>query len=269
VRAPHTQLSDRGLPAVNFLSPSVFEAIATRSLRRRFVTAGCALSLSLGAGWAMQLMRVNQAEKVLTIAQVEGARLTSQVHALAPVRAYVAAVAKRDHTVQTTMAKEVQVSRVLDGLRAEAPGGVNIETATITVVSSDIAGGVGAPPKAAIVGGANACPGPDPFRTRPAAGCINLTGTADNRSAAGDFVIKLGASSLFVEPFISTTTTAAPTTAASATAAPTTAASATAGPATATSRDSVTFTGSVSISPKALSRRYVDLDRLPASGGNR
>jgi hypothetical protein len=263
VRAPHTQQSDRGLPAVNFLSPSVFEAMATRSLRRRFVTAGFALSLSLGAGWAMQLMRVNQAEQVLTIAQVEGARLTSQVHVLAPVRAYVAAVAKRKHTVQTTMANEVYVSRVLDGLRAEAPGGVKIETATVIVGSSDIAGGVrGAPPKAAIAGGANACPGPDPFRTRPAAGCINLTGTADNRGAAGDFVISLAASSLFVEPFISTTTTAAPTTT-------TTTTTTAAGPTTATSRDSVTFTGSVSISPDALSRRYVDLDRLLVSGGNR
>jgi hypothetical protein len=80
------------------------------------------------------------------------------------------------------------------------------------------------------------CPGPDPFNTRVVVGCITLSGSAANRSAVSDLVIGLGDSELFVEPFISTTTTA--------------------------DGEGVTFTGSVGLSERVFSNRYTDLDKL-------
>lgn len=256
MKIAHTQQTDRGLPSVNFLSPQVFEAIATRRLRRRFATAGCALILFFGAWSVVQAVRVNQAEQILAIAQAEGVQLGAQTRALAPVRAYVSAVDKQKHTVQTAMANEVYVSRVLDGLRASAPDGVNVQTASVAVASPDIAAGAGAP-TGAVAAATGACPGPDPFLIRPAAGCLTMTGSATNRRAVGDFVISLGGSPLFLDPFISATTATVAATSAATTAAT-----------VAAPRDSVTFTGSVSLSPKAFSRRYADLDALLASGGN-
>jgi Tfp pilus assembly protein PilN len=260
---PRRQPPDPLLPTVNFLSPWVFEAIATRRLRRQFVAAGCALILIIGAGWAMQALRVNQAEQVLTVAQAEGAGLGSQTRALAPVRAYVAAVENQKRTVQTAMANEVYVSRILEGLRATAPAGVTVQTAAVIVAAPATVAGASAQTGTAVTAAASDCPGPDPFATRMASGCITLSGSADSRAAVGDFVIRLGRSALFVEPFISTTT--ATTTAA---AAGTSEANAAIETVTKTAA-SVAFTGSVRISPLVLSRRYADLDRLLASGGNR
>ncbi len=65
-------------------------------------------------------------------------------------------------------------------------------------------------------------------------GCITLSGTADSRATVGDFVVNLGHDKLFVEPFISATTTAEGT--------------------------DVVFTGSVGLSEKAFSHRYADID---------
>ena len=236
------------LPVVNILSPSVFEAIATRRLRRRLILAGCAVTLAIGAGWAVQELRVSHARQILTIEQAEGDRLGARTRALAPVRAYVAAVEKQKGTVQSAMAGEVYLSQALEGLRSATPNGVKIESLSVTVAPPvPVAGKTGAaavPAKASgTAAGLSACPGPDPFHTRPVAGCLTLSGSAANRRAVGDFVITLGGSALFVEPFISTTTTAA--------------------------KEGVMFTGSVGMSPNLFSRRYADIDRLLASRADR
>lgn len=243
---------DVALPVVNILSPSVFEAIATRRLRRRLALAGCGVGLVVGAGWAVQELRVSHAHQVLTIEQAEGDRLGARTRALAPVRAYVAAVEQQKRTVQSAMAGEVYLSRALEGLRSATPTGVIIESLSVTVAApapvvgkggSAAAAAAAVPAKApGLAAGVSACPGPDPFNTRPVAGCITLSGSAANRRAVGDFVITLGRSGLFVEPFISTTTTAA--------------------------GEGVMFTGSVGMSPSLFSGRYADLDRLLAGGAD-
>ena len=243
VRLSRKPNSARTLPSVNILSPWVFEAIATRRLRRRFVLAGCALSLLIAAGWVVQELRVNQAEGILTVEQVEGARLSSQTQALAPVRVYVATVEQQKLTVQTAMATEVYFSRVLEGLRATTPDGVVAEAVAVTVAPPAPVVDPGAAAAAPTVGATSACPGPDPFHTLPVVGCIALSGSADTRGVVGEFVINLGGSDLFVEPFISTTT--------------------------ASDGDSVMFTGSVGLSQKVFSERYADLDWLLAPGGDR
>ena len=218
------------VPSVNLLSPWVFEAIATRRLRRRFTFAAAALVLAVGAGWGVQHLRTGQAEQVLAVEQAHTTRLTAQTNELAPVRTYVATVGQQKVLVQGAMANEVLLSRVLTGLHNATPSGARVETTGITLSPPPPAAGA----QAAAVTAVSPCPGPDPFHTRVVVGCITLSGTADSRATVGDFVVNLGDDKLFVEPFISATTTAEDT--------------------------DVVFTGSVGLSEKAFSHRYADID---------
>lgn len=242
-------------PTVNLLSPWALDALAARRLRRRFGVATVVLVLLVIAAWGAQQIRVAQAEQVLTVEQAETARLTSATTALAPVRTFIASVEQRKQLVSETMAGEVYFSRVLDALADAAPIGADVESVTITLAPPPAApaavpapgdGEAAAgeddsspPPAAPVV--ESPCPGPDPFNVRQVVGCIQLTGTADSRASVGDLVIALGADGLFVEPFISTTTTA--------------------------DEQAVTFTGSVGLSEKVYSGRYLRIDRLLRAGG--
>lgn len=235
------------VPSVNLLSPWVFEAMDTRRLHQRFAAAAGVLVLLIGAGWAVQHLRTGQAQQVLAVEQAETTRLTSQTQELAPVRAYVATVDQQKLTVQQSMQSELYVSRVLAGLEDAAPQGAEVETLAITLAppvvppaaTTEVAEGTEAtedapaPPAAPVI---SPCPGPDPFNTRVVVGCITLSGSADSRATVGGLVVNLGDDPLFVEPFISTTTTA--------------------------DGDRVMFTGSVGLSTKSFTHRYDPIDDL-------
>ena len=258
MKRPSRQSAHPVVPTVNLLSPWVFDALQTRRLRRRFAVGAALLVLLIGAGWAVQELRIGQAEQVLTVEQAETARLTAETNKLAPVRVYVATVEGQKATVSQTMANEVLTSRILAALSAATPDGASVASVAVTVAPPPPApaqpepaegaegteeGAEGAeeaapPPPAPPV--ESPCPGPDPFNTRTVVGCVTLSGTADSRATVGSFVIRLGGERLFVEPFINTTTTA--------------------------EGDEVSFTGSVGLSDKALSGRYADLDALLAEG---
>lgn len=238
MKRPTRTAAHSPVPSVNLLSPWVFEAIATRRLRGRFAVAAMALALLIGAGWAVQHLRIGQAEQVLTVEQAETARLTAQTNELAPVRTFVATVGAQKGVVQEAMANEVYLSRVLTGLRNATPATAKVETIAVTL--SPPAAGTDPAAAATTV---SPCPGPDPFNTKVVIGCLTLTGSADSRASVGDFVIKLGADKLFVEPFISATTTA--------------------------DGAAVVFTGSVGLSEKAFSRRYAEIDELLATEAGR
>ncbi len=225
--------------SVNLLSPWVFEAIATRRLRKRFTVVAAVLALVVGAGWGVQHLRTGQAEQVLAVEQSRTTQLTAQTDELAPVRTYVSTVAQQKVLVQGAMANEVLLSRVLTGLRDATPSGAHVETTGVTLSPPPAAGSA----QATAATSASACPGPDPFHTRVVVGCITLSGTADSRATVGDFVVNLGDDRLFVEPFISATTTA--------------------------EGSDVVFTGSVGLSEKAVSGRYADIDALLAKGVQR
>jgi uncharacterized membrane protein len=253
-KKPH---SGSRLPAVNLLSPWVFEALATRRLRLRFTAGGVLAVLVITVGWGLQNLRIAQAEQVLRVEQAETGRLTAETQALAPVRAFVATVEQQKVTVQQSMAREIYFSLVLENLRAATPAGADVESAVVTlnpapppapaadpVAPAEDAAATptaGTAPAAPIV--PSLCPGPDPFNTRPVVGCITLSGSAVDRRAVGDLVIRLGDDKLFVEPFISTTTTA--------------------------DGQRVTFTGSVGLSEKVFSNRYADIDQLLLKGTSR
>jgi len=214
------------MPSVNLLSESAFARLAARRLRHRFGAGAVAMAVLVAGAWGFQHMRVQEAQKLVAVEQAETTRLTGQTQVLAPVRTFVSGVAVQQLTVQTTMAGEVYLSDVLDGIRDATPLGAELVTLAVTVTPTTVPGGA---PVASTV---SACPGPDPFNTRTVIGCVTLSGTAGSRAEVGEMVVALGASRLFVEPFISTTTTG--------------------------DTDAVTFSGSVGLSEKVFSGRYAD-----------
>lgn len=247
-----TRPVDSRPPSVNLLSPWALDALAARRLRRSFGAAALVLLLALLAIWGVQHIRVVRAQQVLTVEQAETGRLTRETTTLAPVRTFITSVEQRKQLVADTMAEEIYFSRVLDALAAATPAGADVESVSITLAPSQATPGAPAPAEDGAGDGAEGsapaapavespCPGPDPFNTRRVVGCIQLTGTADSRASVGSFVIALGADDQFVEPFISTTTTA--------------------------DEQAVTFTGSVGLSEKVYSRRYSRIDRLLRTGG--
>lgn len=223
------------LPLVNLLPESEFARMSARRLRYRFVAAGVALLLLVGGAWAVQHVRVGEAEKLVAIEQAETARLTARTQELQPVRVFVNGVALQEATVQSAMADEVYLSEVLDGVLAATPVGAQLTTVAVTVTGRplpvDATSAVAAP-------SASACPGPDPFNTRVVVGCVTLAGIAPSRADVGEMVISLGRAGLFVEPFISTTTTG--------------------------ETAEVAFSGSVGLSEKVFSGRYAA--PVPAGG---
>ena len=235
MRLPSRSVVHDPTPVVNLLSPWVFEAMATQRLRLRFMLAAGVLALLIGAGWAVQQVRVDRAEQALWVEQAQTARLSGHTEELAAVRTYVAAVDRQKQLAQGAMKKEVYVSRLMSGLERASGGGVDVDSIAITVTPAvEDAAAAGDPATEAT------CPGPDPYSTRVVAGCVTLSGTAESRAAVGALVENLGADPLFVEPFISTTTTAEDA--------------------------GLAFTGSVGVSTKAFSRRYAHIDRLLAGG---
>jgi hypothetical protein len=238
-----------GQASVNLLSPSAFERMAARRLRHRFVAAGVVLVLGVAGAWAVQHLRVEEARQLLAVEKAETTRLTAETQALAPVRAYVTGVTVQKQTVQEAMAREIYFSEVLEGLENSTPSGAVLQTLAVTLAADAPgpapAAGEGeegeAEPAEAAAPVISPCPGPDPFNTRVVVGCVTLSGTASSRAEVGELVISLGKDKLFVEPFISTTTTA--------------------------ESAEVSFSGSVGLSEKVYSGRYAKLDALLAGKG--
>jgi Tfp pilus assembly protein PilN len=225
------------LPSVNILSPWVFERMAISRLRRLFALAGVVLMVLVAAGWVVQGLRIDQAEKVLAVEEAETARLSVETNQLTPVKSYVATVGQQQLSVQNNMAAEIYFSRVLEEFQNATPFAANVES--ISIALDPNAGSVAlgqAPAVGEAIPVESPCPGPDPFNTKLVIGCITLSGSAASRADVGELVINLGNEELFVEPFISTTT---------------------AGDGT-----GVTFSGSVGLSDKVYSRRYADLEKL-------
>lgn len=250
-----------GSPAVNILSPAVFEQLAVARLRRRFALGAVVLVLVVIAASYAQHQRGEQARRDVAVQQQETRRLTAETAALTPVRTFVAGVEQQTQTVRDAMAHEVHLSVVLDRLRSAIPPGITIDSlqtvlepalvrpvgATTSPPGTDPATAAGAP--ATTVPATALCPGPDPFSTRPVVGCLTLTGSAVSRADVGAFLVALGADDLFVEPFIATTTIAD---------------AADAGEAA-----EVVFNGSVGLSLKAYSQRYARMWQPKPAGGDR
>jgi hypothetical protein len=215
-----------GLPKVNLLSQSDLDRIAARRLRKRFAAGGAVLVVLVGAAWAVQHQRVNDAEKLVTVERAETARLSDKAQELTAIKVFVAGVNGQQQTVAATMSQEIYFSEVLSGIRAASPIGTTLQSISVALAPSP----TGAAASSAAPADAGVCPGPDPFQTQVLVGCVTLSGTAVTRADVGELVTRLGSMNLFVEPFISTTT--------------------------AGDTDTVTFSGSVGLSDKVYSERY-------------
>lgn len=227
-----------GLPRVNLLSQSDLDRITVRRLRTRFVAGGVALAVLFGAGWFVQHQRVNDAKKLVTVEQAETDRLSGQAQELTAIRTFVAGVDAQKQTVAQAMAQEIYFSGVLSGIRGASPIGTTLESITITL-APDAVGAASTTASTGTGADASVCPGPDPFQTEPVVGCVTLSGTAVSRAEVGELVTRLGGMGLFVEPFISTTTTG--------------------------DAQSVAFSGSVGLSDKVYSHRYGPIPSAPTT----
>lgn len=219
-----------GLPTVNLLSQSQFDRLAVRRLRKRFAAGAVALVLVAGAGWFVQHTRVADQQKLVAVEQAQTSRLSAETRTLTTIRTFVTGVAAQQQTISTTMAHEIYFSKVLEGIRQASPSGTDLQSIAVTLAADPAAGATGG----------SVCPGPDPFKTETLVGCVTLSGTAVSRAEVGDLVTTLGGMDLFVEPFISTTTTGDQT--------------------------SVSFSGSVGLSEKVYSNRYAPAAAKPADG---
>jgi hypothetical protein len=221
-----------GLPTVNLLSQSQFDRLAVRKLRQQFAAGAVALLLLAGGGWFVQHTRVADQEKLIAVEQAQTSRLSAETSTLTAIKTFVTGVATQKQTIATTMAHEIYFSRVLEGLRQAAPSGTDMQSIAVTLAADPAATTDGA-----TSAGASTCPGPDPFQTETMVGCVTLSGTAVSRAEVGELVTRLGSMGLFVEPFISTTTTGEGV------------------------ETAVSFSGSVGLSEQVYSNRYA-----PAGG---
>lgn len=226
---------------VDLLSPWVHLELRVRVLRKRFGYALLALLVTVTGIWAYQQLLLREAVADLRGEEAVGSALGARVDDLAPVTEYVASVRSRSQLVHDTMWTEISHARVLDALSALLPAGTALDSVAVarpaTAVdgasadaTTDPATDPAADPTRGLV---TVCPGPDPFTTTTVVACLDLSGTAPSRRVVADLVQALASEKLFVEPFISATTTDEAST--------------------------VTFTGSVGIAPRAFTGRYDDL----------
>ena len=250
------QAAYAGRTGVNLLSPWVREGLRVRALRKRFAYALLALVVAAGGAWAFHQLLQREASAELRGEQAVGAALEARIDDLAPVSGYIADVRTRSQEVHDTMWTEISHATVLDTLVDLAPGGTSFESTTLVL---PLAAPPGAPATAPADGTAAApgtdagtdpaepvapeddpargllatCPGPDPFATTTVVACLELSGTAPSRRVVAQLVQALAAEKLFIEPFITTTTT--------------------------DEAAEVSFTGSVGVDPRAFTGRYDDL----------
>lgn len=246
--APAPVPPTRVVARVDLLSPWVHERLRVQRLRRRFGIGLVALLVLLAGSWTWQRLSLTGAEADLRGEEATATSLTRQMAALAPVRAYADGVRIRAARVRELMVTEVALSDVLDHLRAAAPDGLRLESLAVDLAGDvDPRGGEPAAAPASVVaadgtiadparGLVATCPGPDPFAQRLVVGCLTLTGTAGDRAQVAALIRALGEDDLFVEPFVSATTSDGPD-----------------------AGGVVEFTGSVGLSPRTFTGRYDDL----------
>ncbi len=218
--------------AVNLLSPWVREENKIRTLRLRFAAGAVALVVVLALAWTGLHLAIKGHQQDLSDQEASATVLRAQIADMAPLRAYTASIRGREQLLTTSMSSEVTFSRALAGLDDLLPKGTSIGTFNGTLTPSDDSGLV------PTSGEASACPGPDPFGVTTVVACVELSGLAPSREAVSQLVLALAKSPLFVEPFISTTTT--------------------------DDAKIVAFSGSIGLDPRLLSGRFADPDADPA-----
>lgn len=234
------------VPAVNLLSPWVLEEIKVRELRGRFIYAAVIVLAVVAMVWSYERIELRSAQSELEATQTRTAVLERDIDRLAPVRSYVEGVNAQAADVQQIMRAEVSFAQALEAMRRATPAGITLDSVSVSLLSGGaVAEGAETVTDAAAelvvtdpddptrgLSGAG-CPGPDPFATTVSIGCLTISGTALDRESVGRLVTGLAAKDAFDEPFIATTTTE--------------------------EEKTVTFSGTVGITPAVFTGRYDDL----------
>jgi len=193
------------LPGVSLLPRAITESIAIRH-GARVLALLLVILVALGAVvWWLQGQAIAQAQADLTRAQEANAQLSTEVAALAPAKQLYSEITTLEELVSSTLADQPRAREVLtrldDAVRAAAgpQGSVDILSAAITYT------GLPTPGEAL-----TACPNPDPFSSEITIGCLSFTATAQSRSQVSELLRSLEADPLFVGPYVTSTTSAAP-----------------------------------------------------------
>jgi Tfp pilus assembly protein PilN len=187
--------------AVNLLSPWVLDELRVRRLRKRFLLGALALAVVVAGTWSYLRLDLSRDRQGLRDDEAVGAGLSQQIGDLADVKQYVANITVRAGDVEDTMSRQLGFADVMRSIEGALPPGASVDTVEVTVPTDPQEIDPAAPPLAA------ACPGADPFGARPVVACLSLTGTAASRAEVSDLLQALAEVDVFVEPFVSATST--------------------------------------------------------------
>ncbi|MDO9486405.1 MAG: hypothetical protein Q7K25_10140 [Actinomycetota bacterium] len=212
------------LPQVNLLPSDVAESIALRKIRRASILGLVLLFLVAALVWALQIPGIRASQDSLSQAQATNAAEQAQVQALAPIAQMVAEIKRQQSLVNTTMATQPKAAAISWRLFAAAAsaGAPAIQFTTLSMSYT---------PASASGAAESSCPDPDPFAQRISIGCVTFSATAASREQVSRLLTALGKDPLFVGPYVNSSMLAG---------------------ATAGGQQSVSFTGTVGISPIGL-----------------
>lgn len=189
-------------PIVNLLPPELQDAIERLRLKKMFALLAVGLLVLLAAAWTVQGGLIAAAQKRLDAEQSVSTQLAAEQASLAPIRAFYGQIEANTSVIQSTMASEVLTSEVISELDAATPPSVRLDSFGLTLSGGGSTTGAADPNMTT-----STCPSEDPYAsTQATAGCINVSGSADNRVALGEWLDNLEARDMFTVAFIPSTT---------------------------------------------------------------
>jgi len=213
------------MPKTNLLPDSVREKISLIKVKKILRRSAIAVLVIAAALWALQIGNIQSSEDRLAAAQNDSIKIAADVAVLAPVGQLYQQITNQENFINEALASESVSSKVLAAMQRLA--GSNVDYTNITMNFT----GIPRPDQAADPNHLlNACPDADPFKMEITTGCISFTAQTPSRADVSAFLDRAAASSMFIGPYVTSTTMGEGATGASA----------------------VTFAGSMGISLKAL-----------------
>ena len=190
------------LPQVDLLPQSIRDSVSIAHIRTNAIRIGLALVVVTAALWVWTGTLINQAAQELADVQAQGATLRASVQALTPIKSMVTQLEQQQELVNTALAAQPQADAVVEhliaaGARTSGPA-MAFDSIAVNYAPIPVPGGQ-----------LNPCPDPDPFGTEIAIGCLTFSATAGSRAQVAQLLDELEADSVFVGPYVSTSTIAA------------------------------------------------------------
>jgi len=119
--------------AANLTPPELISSYRLRRLRERILLAVCLIALFAAAGFAYGFWRGHQADQDLSAARGQTAALQHQANQYGSVTRIQGSVTQVRAKLASLLSGDVDVSAVIERLRAAAPGGIAISALTVTI----------------------------------------------------------------------------------------------------------------------------------------